>query len=126
RVGADGRLDLSPSADGRGQALAPLGSGVAAVLGGLLAAVDLALPYVVSLITAAAGAALAWTLDERRFRETSHAGASRGRMREAAAGARRTPPLPWGIAGAMPAGTAPPPYLYLPPPHMGAAGAPPA
>jgi hypothetical protein len=121
---ADARLDLYPHAESRGQAMASLGSGVAAVLGGLLAAVDLALPYLVTLITAAAGAALAWTLDERRIGETAHAGASRGRMREAAAVAWRTPTIRWAIAVAMLAVTASHVYFYLQQPYLEAVGVP--
>ena len=121
---ADGRLDLYPHAESRGQAMASLGSGVAAVLGGLLAAVDLTLPYMVTLMTAAAGAVLAWTLDERRIGETSHAGAPRGRMREAAAVAWRTPSIRWAIAVAMLAVTASHVYFYLQQPYMEAVGVP--
>ena len=121
---ADGRLDLYPHAESRGQAMASLGSGVAAVLGGLLAAVDLALPYVVTLMTAAAGAALAWTLDERRIGDTPHAGAPRGRMREAAAVAWRTHTIRWAIAVAMLAVTASHVYFYLQQPYLQAVGIP--
>jgi hypothetical protein len=121
---ADARLDLYPHAESRGQAMASLGSGVAAVLGGLLAAVDLALPYLVTLITAAAGAALAWTLDERRIGEAAHAGASRGRMREAAAVAWRTPTIRWAIGVAMLAVTASHVYFYLQQPYLEAVGVP--
>ena len=116
--------DLYPHAESRGQAMASLGSGVAAVLGGLLAAVDLALPYLVTLITAATGAALAWTLDERRIGETAHAGASRGRMREAAGVAWRTPAIRWAIAVAMIAVTASHVYFYLQQPYLEAVGVP--
>ena len=121
---ADARLDLYPHAESRGQAMASLGSGVAAVLGGVLAAVDLALPYLVTLITAAAGAALAWTLDERRIGEAAHAGASRGRMREAAAVAWRTPTIRWAIGVAMLAVTASHVYFYLQQPYLEAVGVP--
>src|SRR5262249_18849822 len=109
----DGRLDLYPHAESRGQAVASLGSGRAAVLGGVRAAVGLALPYVVTRMAAAAGAALAWTLDERRIGETSHAGAPHGRMREAAGVAWRTPTIRWAIAVAMLAVTASHVYFYL-------------
>jgi hypothetical protein len=121
---ADGRLELYPHAESRGQAMASIGSGVAAILGGLLAAVDLALPYVVTLFTAAAGAALAWTLDERRIPESAPAGATRGRMREAAAVARRTSTIRWSIAVAMLAVTASHVYFYLQQPYLEAVGVP--
>lgn len=63
---ADGRIDLYPRAESRGQAMASLGSGTAAVVGGVLAGIHLALPYVATLATAAAGAGMAWMLEERR------------------------------------------------------------
>jgi hypothetical protein len=120
---ADARLERYPRAESRGQACASLGSGAAAVLGGLLASVDVALPYVATLLTAAAAAALAWTLEERRPDDLP-ARAERGRMAAAARLVWRTPAIRWTIAVAVLAVTASHVYYYLQQPYLRAAGVP--
>jgi MFS family permease len=120
---ADGHLERYPHAESRGQAFASLGSGAAAVVGGVLAGVDLALPYVVSVVTASAGALLAWTLPEQR---PSHPrpGLGPGRMTYAARLAWGTPAIRWTMAVAILAVTASHVYYYLQQPYLRAAGVP--
>ncbi len=118
-----GRGELYPSAESRGQAMASLGSGAAAVVGGVLAGVDLALPYVATLLTAAIAAAVAWTLEERR--QADHAATPiRGRMREAARLAWRTPAVAWTLGLTVLAVTSSHVYYYLQQPYLRAAGVP--
>jgi MFS family permease len=120
---ADGRIDRYPHAESRGQAMASLGSGTAAVLGGVLAGIDLALPYVATLVTAAVGAAIAAGLDERRTGD-GHPRSSRGRMRDAAATAWRTPEVRWVLGVAVFAVVASHVYFYLQQPYLRAVGVP--
>ena len=119
---AAGHLEEYPHAESRGQAFASLGSGAAAVLGGVLASIDLALPYVATLLTAGAGAVLAWTLVEHRAAE--HASLRHGRMREAARLAWRTPAIRWTLGVAVLAVTSSHVYFYLQQPYLRAAGVP--
>jgi hypothetical protein len=120
---ADGHLELYPHAESRGQAMASLGSGAAAVLGGMLAGVDLALPYVATLLTAGGAAVLAWTLDERRPAEHEPPG-RRGHISAAASLAWRMPTIRWTLAVAVLAVTASHVYYYLQQPYLRAAGVP--
>jgi hypothetical protein len=120
---AGGQLELYPHAESRGQAMASLGSGAAAVLGGMLAGVDLALPYVATLLTAGGGAALAWTLDERRPDEHEPP-VGRGHISAAARLAWRMPAIRWTLAVAVLAVTASHVYYYLQQPYLRAAGVP--
>ncbi len=117
-----GRAEEYPRAESRGQAFASLGSGAAAVLGGVLASLDLALPYVATLLTAAGGATLAWSLEERRSGEQPTPG--RGRMPEAARLAWRTPAIRWTLGVAILAVTSSHVYFYLQQPYLLAAGVP--
>jgi MFS family permease len=57
-----GRLDAYPRAESRGQGAAALASGTTAVVGGLLAARELTLPYVATALVTLAGAAVALRL----------------------------------------------------------------
>jgi len=119
---AHGRSEEYPSAESRGQAFASLGSGIAAVLGGVLASIDLALPYVASLLTAGAGAVLAATLDERRVTEPRSPGP--GRMWSAARLAAQRPAIRWTFGVAVLAVTSSHVYFYLQQPYLRAAGLP--
>jgi MFS family permease len=120
-----GRLEEYPHAESRGQAFASLGSGAAAVLGGMLAGIDLALPYVATLATAGAGAALAWTLEEHRAGDRAFpAAAAPGRMRAAVRLAWRTPAIRWTLGVAVLAVTSSHVYFYLQQPYLRAAGVP--
>jgi hypothetical protein len=117
------RLDRYPRAESRGQAMASLGSGTAAVLGGVLAGVDLALPYVATIVTAAAGAVIAAGLEERRAGDAQPRSA-RGRMRDAATTARRAPAVRWVLGVAVLAVVASHVYFYLQQPYLRAVGMP--
>jgi MFS family permease len=121
---AAGRLEEYPHAESRGQAFASLGSGAAAVLGGVLASIDLALPYVATLATAGAGAALAWTLEERRAPDHASPSAGRSRMRAAARLAWSTPAIRWTLGVAVLAVSSSHVYFYLQQPYLRAAGVP--
>lgn len=116
-----GRLDRYPGAESRGQSAAALASGTTAVLGALLAACDLRLPYVATLCVATAGAAAAL-----RLRVDHHAAHARrgGRMREAGALALRSPVLLWSIALAAFAVSASHVYYFLQQPFFRGIGVP--
>ena len=120
---AEGRVDLYPRAESRGQAMASLGSGIAAVLGGVLAGIDLALPYVATLATAASAAVIAAGLEERRAAEP-HATLARGGMGRAAALAWRTPAVRWVLGVAVLAVVASHVYFYMQQPYLRAVGVP--
>lgn len=114
---ADGRLADYPRSESRGQAFASFGSGAAAVLGGLLAAVDLRLPYAATAVLAGITAAVALRLPEAR----SHDGLRRGGARllgEAARRAARTPHVPWTVALAAFTVVASHVYYYLQQPYL--------
>ena len=119
---ADGRIDLYPRAESRGQAMASLGSGTAAVVGGVLAGIHLALPYVATLATAAAGAGMAWMLEERR--PGDHRPGGRGRMGAAARLAWHTPAVRWTLGVAVLAVVSSHVYFYLQQPYLSAVGVP--
>jgi MFS family permease len=78
------RLDLYPRAESRAQAVIAVASGATAVAGGLLAAVDLRLPYVATIVAATATAAVTLRLAGREPRRRAHASVA-GLVREAAA-----------------------------------------
>jgi MFS family permease len=120
---AEGRIERYPRAESRGQAMASLGSGAAAVLGGVLAGIDLALPYVATLVTAAAAAAIAAGLEERRIADPQ-ARQARGRMRDAAATVWRVPAVRWVLGVAVLAVVASHVYFYLQQPYLRAVGVP--
>lgn len=118
---ADGHGERYPTAESRGQAMASIGSGTTAVVGGLLAAVDLGLPYVATIALAIVGLVTALRLDERRHGATTRV---RGHMRDAARLALRTPALRWSIAVAVLAITASHVFYYLQQPFLEAIGVP--
>ncbi len=122
-LGADDRGALYPRAESRGQAVASLGSGAAAVAGGFLAAVDLRLPYLATALAAGASAVLAWSLPERRAARPARVAAVR-LVREAARHAAWTPAVRWTLALAAFAVTASHVYFYLQQPYLRAAGVP--
>ena len=97
---ADGQVALYARTESRAQAAASLGSGASAVVGSLLAAVDLRLPYAATLLSTGVGAALALGLDERRA-PADGASLRRGRMRDAARTVATTPALRWAVAVAV-------------------------
>jgi hypothetical protein len=118
-----GRLDLYARAESRGQAAASLSSGATAVAGGLLAAVDLGLPYVATVIAAAASAAFAGRLGADAPAGRAPSGA-RGLMRDAAREAARSAGVRWVIALAAFAVVASHVYFYLQQPYLRALGVP--
>lgn len=117
-----GRLDLYARAEGRGQAVVSLASGATAIAGGLLAAVDLRLPYVATMVAAAASARFASTLaDDGRLRGSRDGAALllRDAARLTRAGAVR-----WLLALAAVAVTASHVYFYVQQPYLRAIGVP--
>lgn len=118
---AGGHGERYPTAESRGQAMASIGSGTTAVVGGLLAGVDLGLPYVATIAASLVGLVTALRLDERRT--TAHARA-RGHMRDAARLALRVPALRWSIAVAVLAVTASHVFYYLQQPFLQSIGVP--
>src|SRR5262245_9753271 len=113
------RLDAYPRAESRGQMAAALASGTTAVLGAFLAAWDLRWPYLVTMVVALGGAAVALRLriDGRRMRAHGH-------MRAAAALAIGSPRLVWSIALAAFAVATSHVYYYLQQPYLRALGVP--
>jgi MFS family permease len=110
-----------PLAEGRGQAAASLASGTTAVVGALLAALDLRLPYVATVALSVAGAAAALAL---RPGGRPRAPRAASRMRAAAGLAATTPALRWSIGLAAFAVTASHVYYYLQQPYLRAVGVP--
>jgi MFS family permease len=118
---ADGHAGRYPTAESRGQAMTSIGSGTTAVVGGLLAAVDLGLPYVATIALSIAGLVTTLRLDERRHGATTRV---HGHMRDAARLAWRTPALRWSIAVAVLAITGSHVFYYLQQPFLESIGVP--
>jgi hypothetical protein len=123
-------LPLGALADRASRRLCLVGSSSAIFLGaaGLLVWPSLPGACVAEALFAVAyalrsGAALAWSLDERRPAE-HEPHAARGRMPAAARLAWRTPAIRWTLAVAVLAVTASHVYLYLQQPYLRAAGVP--
>ena len=116
-----GRLDAYPRAESRGQSAAALASGTTAVVGSLLAALDLRLPYVVTALTALAGVLVALQL---RIDVRTHHDGTRGDMRAAARLAVESPRLVWSVALAAFAVSTSHVYYYLQQPYLRALGVP--
>lgn len=120
---ADGRPELYARAESRGQAVASLGAGLSAVVGGLLAASDLAWPFVASVGASALGVVVALRLDERRPERPAGTRAP-ALLRDAARTALRTPGVAWGIGVAVLAVTSSHVYYYLQQPYLSGLGVP--
>jgi MFS family permease len=120
---ADGRPELYVPAESRGQAVASLGAGVSAVVGGLLATWDLALPFTASIVAGALGVVVALRLDERRPEHAAHT-PTPALLRQAAGAAWRTPGVTWGILLAVLAVTSSHVYFYLQQPYLAGLGVP--
>jgi MFS family permease len=119
---AAGRLDLYPRAESRAQAVIALGVGATAVVGGLLAAVDLRLPYAATIIAAGASATFALSFREppkHRIRPSVTT-----LLREAAGEAARSADVRWVLALAAFAVVASHVYYYLQQPYLLALGIP--
>jgi len=118
------RLDLYPQAESRAQAVIAVATGATAVAGGLLAAIDLRLPYVATV--AAAGASAVFALGAAR-----HVVPSPGRatsvtrlMQDAVREARRSRGVRWTLALAAFAVVSSHVWYYLQQPYMRAIGVP--
>lgn len=118
---SEDRLDEYPRTESRGQAAASLGSGLAAVIGGLLAAVDPRLPYAATAIVAGLTAFLAFRLPEARPTGPRVRGA------HFLAEARRslsTRGVPWTLGLAMLTVFASHAYFFLQQPYLRSIGVP--
>lgn len=121
---ADGRLEAYPRAESRAQAVASAASGVAAVAGSLLAAVDLRLPYALTVASAVVAVVAAASLDERRAPGRDAALHAAHLVREAALAAARTPALRWAVGVAVLAVTSSHVYYFLQQPWLRQLGVP--
>jgi len=117
-----GALDVYARAESRGQAVVSLSSGATAVAGGLLAAVDLRLPYVAAAIASVAGGLVARRLAPDAPARRLHG--TRALMREAAGAAAAAPAVRWSIALAAFAVVGSHVYFYLQQPYLEAIGVP--
>jgi hypothetical protein len=120
---AAGRLDLYPRAESRAQAIVSLASGATAVVGGLVAAVDLRLPYVATIVAALASAAVVSAFGGAA-EARSRAASARGLMREAGLAAARSPRVRWALGLAAFAVVGSHVYYYLQQPYLQAVGVP--
>ena len=116
-----GRLDAYPHAEGRGQGAAAIASGTTAVLGALLAASDMRLPYVVTGVTAVWAAIVALRLPIDRH---AHRSREPARMRDAARLASGSSRLVWSMGLAAFAVASSHVYYYLQQPYWRALGVP--
>lgn len=110
-----------PGAESRAHAVASMGSAVAAIAGGLLAGVDLRLPYAATALAALATVIVASMLVEKR---PADAGGPRGTLAEAAATALRTPVIRWAMGLAAFAVVLSHVYFFLQQPYLKAIGVP--
>lgn len=113
------RLDVYPRAESRGQGAAALASGATAVVGALLAARDLALPYVVTTFVTLAGALVAL-----RLQIDGPATRARGHLRAVARLTLTSPRLVWSIGLAAFAVSTSHVYYYLQQPYLRALAVP--
>ena len=117
------RLDLYPRAESRAQAIVSLAAGTTAVVGSLLAAVDLRWPYAVTIPCALASAGFAWRLgaEPRRRDETA---SPLGLAREAFRLAGQRPAVQWAIALAVFAIVTSHVYYFVQQPYLEGIGIP--
>jgi hypothetical protein len=115
------RSELYPGAESRAHAVASIGSAAAAIIGGLLASVDLRLPYVASAVAGLVTAGVAAALPEMRPED---AGGARATLAEAARTAVRTRPVRWAMALAAFAVVLSHVYFFLQQPYLKAVGVP--
>ncbi len=121
---AAGRLDVYPRAESRAQAVVAISSGVAAVGGGLLAAVDLRLPYLATMVAAVVCAGVARALDERRHAIRRTGVGLRHLLGAALVQVRTRPPVRWLLALAAVTVAASHVYYYLQQPFLAALAVP--
>jgi MFS transporter len=115
-----GRLDLYPRAESRAQAVMSLASGATAIAGGFLAARDLRLPYVATVVAGLVSAVLvrAFTPDHRAAGNDTAPRLMLGATRHAL----ETPGVGWVIGLAAYTTVASHVYYYLQQPYLRAAG----
>lgn len=122
-LAAAGAVHDYPRAESRGQAVAAITSGAAAITGSILAAIDLRLPYLATI-----GAALAGTVIAAMFSETPPAHvrtrSARHLMGDAARIALTTPAVRWAIALATVAVVSSHVYFFLQQPFLQGLGIP--
>jgi predicted MFS family arabinose efflux permease len=119
---AAGRIEHYPRAESRGQAVLALAAGATAIVGGLLAARDLSLPFVATALAALVSLAVAWRLGDDR-RGGAHTPSAR-RLLVDAARATRLPGVRWVLGLAVFAVVASHAYFFLQQPYLRAAGVP--
>jgi MFS family permease len=120
---AAGRVELYPRAESRAQAVVSLAAGATAIAGGLLAAVDLRLPYVATIVAALASGTLVSAFGGPV--EARPSGASAPRLvLEAGRIAARSARVGWVIALAAFAVVGSHVYYYLQQPWLEAVGMP--
>jgi hypothetical protein len=121
---AAGRLDLYPRAESRAQAVISIATGATAVAGGLLAAADLRLPYLATLVMAAASAGFALAVARHAAAPASHGPSVGALVREAGRIAARSPAVRWVMALAAFTVVSSHVYYYLQQPYLRAIGIP--
>jgi MFS family permease len=122
---AAGRLDLYPAAESRAQAVISIATGTTAIVGGLLAAVDLRLPYVATLVAAAASGTLALAFAEPSRAPGRSRGASvRHLVREAGRQVVGSSAVRWVMALAAFSVVSSHVYYYLQQPYLRGIGVP--
>lgn len=119
---SEGRRDVYAFAESRAQAIASVGSGLAAIAGGLLAALDLRLPYLVTMVCAILTALVSLRLPDARPAEG--AGRSSRPLREAAQLVLSSRSLLWVVALMVFAVVASHVYFYLQQPFLRSVGLP--
>jgi hypothetical protein len=120
---AAGRLDLYPSAESRTQALVSLSFGITAAIGGFLAAADLRLPYLATVVVGGASAVFVLLFGESG--EAARVHASLGTiLRDAGRCTARSPAVRWVMALACYTVVASHAYYYLQQPYLRAVGVP--
>lgn len=110
-----------PRAESRAHAVASVGSAFAAIAGGLLAGVDLRLPYVATAVAGLCTVVVAALLVEKRPADD---GGPRGTLAESAATAARTPVIRWTIGLAAFAVVLSHVYFFLQQPYLKTVGVP--
>jgi MFS family permease len=116
-------LSRYPEAEGRMRAMASLGAGATAVVGGVMAAMDPRLPYAAAVVTSLVAALVAVRLPEHRH--PAHDDRQRQRlMREALRVARTDAGVRWTIALAILTVVSSHVYYFLQQPYLGAIGVP--
>jgi MFS family permease len=118
---AEARSELYPRAESRAHAVASIGSGAAAIAGGLLASVDLRLPYAATALAALATTLVASALPEARPKDE---GGPRATLGEAASIAARTRAVRWTMGLAAFAVVGSHVYFYLQQPYLQGVGVP--